>query len=188
MTGFVKKLNNLRDNYSTCKTVIPSYTQFCYLSFLMKRSSPLLFLSICFFVIFMTSCRTPKDLEFREFNNLSLENVSFMGATLKVDLVYYNPNNFGLELNRTDLDIFVDSTYLGHSNQDIQVAIPKRDIFTVPLKVELDMKNLLKNGINSFFSKTVNVRVTGKVKVGKAGVFKSFNVDYQTTQTIPSSF
>lgn len=134
----------------------------------------------------MTSCRAPKDLEFREFNNLSLENVSFLSAVLKVDLVYYNPNNFGLELNRTDLDIYIDSTYLGHSNQDVQVAIPKREIFTVPLKVDLDMKNLLKNGLTSFIKKTVNVRVTGKVKVGKGGVFKSFNVDYQTVQTIPS--
>ncbi|MEP7164564.1 MAG: LEA type 2 family protein [Ferruginibacter sp.] len=135
-------------------------------------------------LIWMTSCRTPKDLEFREFNNLSLEKLGFGGANLKVDLVYYNPNNFGLELNRTDLDVFVDSTYLGHSSQDIQVAIPKRDIFTVPLKIDLDMKNLLKNGLISLFRKEVNIRVTGKVKVGKAGVFKSFNVDYQTVQSI----
>jgi len=136
-------------------------------------------------VILMTSCREPKDLEFREFNNLSLENIGFTGANLKVDLVYYNPNNFGLELNRTDLDIYVDSTYLGHSSQDIQIAIRKRELFTVPLKIELDMKNLLKNGLMSLFKKQVNVRVVGKVKVGKAGVFKSFNVDYQTLQTIP---
>lgn len=147
-------------------------------------SSLLIFFSVT--TLLMTSCRAPKDLEFREFNNLSLENVSFLSAVLKVDLVYYNPNNFGLELNRTDLDIYIDSTYLGHSNQDVQVAIPKREIFTVPLKVDLDMKNLLKNGLTSFIKKTVNVRVTGKVKVGKAGVFKSFDVDYQTVQTIPS--
>jgi len=134
--------------------------------------------SLCF----MSSCREPKDLEFREFHNLSLEKLGFAGANLKVDLVYYNPNNFGLELNRTDLDIYIDSTYLGHSSQDLQVAIPKRDIFTIPLKIELDMKNLLKNGIMTLLNKQVNVRLLGKVKVGKAGVFKSFNVDYQTVQ------
>jgi LEA14-like dessication related protein len=132
----------------------------------------------------MSSCRTPKDLEFREFKNLSLENIGFSGANLKVDVVYYNPNNFSLELNRTDLDIFVDSNFLGHSSQDIQVKVPKRDIFTIPLSVELDMKNLLKNGITSLFNKEVNVKVLGKVKVGKAGVFKSFNVDYQTVQKL----
>ena len=139
---------------------------------------------LCALPLFMTSCRTPKDLEFREFKNLSLENIGFSGASLKVDVVYYNPNNFSLELNRTDLDIFVDSNFLGHSSQDIQVKVPKRDIFTIPLRVELDMKNLLKNGITSLFNKEVNVKVLGKVKVGKAGVFKSFNVDYQTVQKL----
>ncbi len=133
----------------------------------------------------MTSCREPRDLEFREINNISLEKIGFLGANLKVDLVYYNPNNFGVELNRTDLDIYVDSIYLGHSSQDVQVAIKKRQQFTIPLVVELDMKNLLKNGLNAFIKKEVNVRVIGKVRIGKAGVLKNFNVDYQTIQTIP---
>ena len=134
-------------------------------------------------ITLLPSCREPKDLEFRDFKNLKVENLGFNSATLLVDLVYYNPNNFGMELNRTDLDIFVDSLYLGHSRQDIQVQIPSRKEFTIPLKVDLDMKNLLKNGINAFLNKEVDVRVLGKVKVGKANIYKNFNVDYSTKQT-----
>ena len=130
----------------------------------------------------MTSCHEPKSLEFREFNNLKVDKLSFAGAGLTVDLVYYNPNNFGLQLNRTDLDVYVDSTFLGHSSQDIQVDIPKRNIFTIPLKLNLDVKNLLKNGITSLFNKNVAVRVLGSVKVGKAGIYKSFPVDYTSIQ------
>ncbi len=131
----------------------------------------------------MTSCHAPKDLVFKEFKNLKLSQVDFSGAALSVDLVYYNPNNFGLSLSRTDLDIFVDSTFLGHSIQDIQVAIPRRNDFTVPLKINLDMKNLLKNGLVSMMNKQVSVKVLGSVKVGKAGIYKSFPVDYTTVQT-----
>ena len=142
--------------------------------------SPLFFLLLI--ILFMTSCREPKDLVFRDFQNLSIENVGLSSANLKVDLLYYNPNNFGLELKRTDIDIYINNNLLGHSSQDLQVAIPKRDVFTLPLKIDLDMKNLLKNGIISLLDKKVNVRLLGKVKVGKAGVFKIFNVDYQTEQ------
>lgn len=146
----------------------------------MKLLYPLfLFISL---LVFMPSCRAPKDLEFREYNSVSLENMGFTASTLKMNLVYYNPNNFGLELKRTELDIYVDSTFLGHSSQELQVAIPKRDIFTIPLIVNLDMKNLLKNGLTTLLNKEVMVRAVGNVKVGKAGVYKNFKVDYSSKQ------
>lgn len=143
--------------------------------------TPLLFFSIS--IIFLSSCREPKDLEFREFRNLKISNVGFSAAQVNVDLVYYNPNNFGLELNRTDLDVFVDSIFLGRSSQDLQVAVRRKDIFVLPLKIDVDMKNLLKNSLVTLLNKSVNVRLVGKVKVGKGGVFKSFPVDYTTVQS-----
>ena len=148
----------------------------------MKKIFPLFALVSILFLGLQSSCHEPKSLEFREFKNLTLDKLSFAGAALKVDLVYYNPNNFGLQLNRTDLDVFVDSTFLGHSSQDVQVTISKRDVFTIPLKLDLDVKNLLKNGITSMLNKSVSVRVLGSVKVGKAGIYKSFPVDYTSIQ------
>ena len=133
-------------------------------------------------ILFLTSCQKPKSLVFKEFNSLTLDKLSFSGASLKLNVVYYNPNNFGLQLNRTDLDIFIDNTLLGHSSQDIQVNIPKKQYFSIPVKVDLDVKNLLKNGITSYFNRNVNVRVLGTVKVGKAGIFKNFPVDYTSVQ------
>lgn len=133
-------------------------------------------------VLLLTSCQSPKDLEFREFNNLALDKIGFSASALKVNLVYYNPNNFGMELNRTELDIYVDSTFLGHSSQLLQVPIPSRDIFTIPLRIDLDMKNLFKNGLVTMMKKEVLVRAVGNVKVGKAGIYKNIKVDYSTRQ------
>ncbi len=148
----------------------------------MTKPVSLLSIFAVFSFLILTSCHAPKDLVFKDFNGLTVDKMSFSGAALRVNLVYYNPNNFGLQLNRTDLDIFVDSTYLGHSAQDIQVAVPKRADFSIPLKVDLDMKNLLKNGLTSFLNRNVAVRVKGSVKLGKAGVYKSFPVDYTSMQ------
>lgn len=146
---------------------------------ILKHIIPTLFL-----IFLLTSCRSPQDLQFREFNNLQLEKFGFAASTLKVNLIYFNPNNFGMELNRTELDIYLDSTFLGHSSQELQVPIPKRDVFTIPLRVDLDMKNLLKNGLISIMNKEVAIRAIGNVKVGKAGVYKNFKVDYTTKQQI----
>lgn len=135
-------------------------------------------------LLFTSSCQSPKDLEFREYNNITLDKMGFTASTLKVNLVYYNPNNFGMDLKRTELDIYIDSNFLGHSSQELQVAIPKRDVFTIPLLINVDMKNLLKNGLLSLVNKEVSIRTVGTVKVGKAGVYKSFKVDYSTVQQL----
>ena len=155
---------------------------FCFKIFTVKKRFLLFTLVSIVFLGLQSSCHEPKSLEFKEFKNLSVDKLSFAGAALKVDLIYFNPNNFGLQLNRTDLDVYIDSTFLGHSSQDIQINIPKRDIFTIPLKLDLDIKNLLKNGITSMLNKSVSVRVLGSVKVGKAGIYKSFPVDYTSIQ------
>lgn len=140
---------------------------------------PISFLVI---VIFATSCQTPKDLVYRDFKNLKVEKVGFASTTLKLDLIYYNPNNFGLQLKYTDLDIFVDNNYLGHSSQDYQISIPRLAEFTMPLAIEVDMKNLLKNALPTFLGKEVMIKITGTVKLGKANVYKTFPVSYTGLQ------
>ena len=91
-----------------------------------------------------TSCQAPKELVYRDFKNLKVEKAGFSSTTLKLDLVYYNPNNFGLQLKYTDLDIYVDSNYLGHSSQDYQITIPRLSEFTLPLQIDVAMENLIK--------------------------------------------
>lgn len=147
-----------------------------------KFLSTLLPLLLVLTTVLLTSCQSPKDLEFRDFNGLSLDKAGFSASALKINLVYYNPNNFGLEVNRTELDIYIDSNYLGHSSQLLQVAVPKRDIFTIPLRIDVDMKNLLKNGLIAMMNKEVAVRAVGFVKLGKGGVYKNFKVDYTSMQ------
>ncbi len=150
---------------------------------LSMKIKSLLYSSLILYIIFFeTSCQAPKELVYRDFKNLKVEKVSFAATTLKVDLIYYNPNNFGLQLKYTDLDIYIDNNYLGHSSQDHQITIPRLAEFTMPLAIEVDMKNLLKNALPTLLSKEVMVKVTGTVKLGKANVYKTFPVSYEGLQ------
>lgn len=148
--------------------------------FIKRLLYPALFFGVLFFT---PSCQPPKDLVYRDFKNLSVDKVGFAATTLKVDLIYYNPNNFGLQLKYTDLDIFVEGNYLGHSTQYYQISIPKLAEFTLPLQIQLDTKNLMKNAIPTLlFGKEVKVKITGTVKLGKANVYKTFPVNYEGLQ------
>ena len=132
--------------------------------------------------LLLISCSTPKELEYRDFKNFTITKAGFSSTAIRMDLVYYNPNNFSLQLKSTDLDIFLESSYLGHTVQEQQLTIPSRAEFFIPVMVDVDMKNLLKNGLITLLNNEVNVKVTGSVKIGKANIFKSFPVSYEGKQ------
>ena len=133
-------------------------------------------------VLFISACSAPKALEYKDFKNFTITQLGFTSTSVKMDLIYYNPNNFGLQLKRTDLDIYLDNTYLGHTIQEYQITIPNRNDCSIPIQIEVDMKNLLKNSLTALFNKQVLVKVTGTVKIGKANIFKSFPVNYEGVQ------
>ena len=145
-----------------------------------------LVINLVVLTLLLNSCAVPKELEYRDFRNFGVDKVTFGATTIRMDLVYYNPNNFGLQLQRTDLDIFINNNFLGHTIQEQQITIPKQAEFFVPVTVDVDMKNLLKNGLISLLSSEVLVKVTGSVKVGKANVFKTFPVNYEGKQSFSS--
>jgi LEA14-like dessication related protein len=132
--------------------------------------------------VLLVSCSTPKDLEYREFKNFTIDKLGFSATNIGMDLVYYNPNNFGLQLKSLELDVFLDNNYVGHTIQEQLVSIPRREEFAIPIKMEVDMKNLLKNGLTSLMKSEVILKVVGTIKVGKANVFKNFPVNYESKQ------
>ena len=134
--------------------------------------------------ILLVSCSAPKELEYRDFRNFSTQKIGFSTSSVKMDMIYYNPNGFGLELKRTELDIFVNGVLLGHSSQDYQITIPKKEQFIIPITMDIDMKNLIKNSLTTLFNKEVNVKVTGSIKIGKANVFVSFPVNYEGVHAV----
>jgi len=129
------------------------------------------------------SCSSPKSVEYLTYHNFKIEKLGFNKSAISLDLEYYNPNNFGMQLRSTDLDIFIDGNLLGHSALDTLLLVPKKDTFSVPVKFDVNMQNIFKNAWNTLMGKEVLVRLTGKVKVGKANVFMNIPVDYESKQT-----
>ena len=136
---------------------------------------------ILYFVAYLalSACSSPKELEYQDYKNFHIENLGFNASRVRLDLQYYNPNNFGLQLRRTELDIFINNTFLGHSSSDSLIQIPRRDTFLMPIKFDMDMKNVFKNAFSSLTGSEVLVKVTGRIKVGKANVFMSMPVNYE---------
>lgn len=111
--------------------------------------------------------------------NVKVETIGFNQAALSMDLVYYNPNGFGVELKKVDCDVYVDNSYLGKFQLDTLMHIPRRAEFTLPSRMLVDMKAILKNSLNMLFSQEVLISVKGTTRVGKAGFYKTVPFSYE---------
>jgi LEA14-like dessication related protein len=130
-------------------------------------------------LLFAASCKKPQSFDYRDLKNLKIENIGYEKTALSMDLVYYNPNGFGVDLKKVDCDVYVDNTYLGKFQLDTLMHIPRRAEFNLPSRILVDMKSLLKNSLNLLFSKEVLVNVKGTTRVGKAGFYTTVPFNYE---------
>lgn len=138
------------------------------------RTTTLLFL--LFASILLTSCNAIKPLEFRTCKSWKL-NPSFSATTLQADLTFFNPNRAGVLLDQIELEIILDGRNLGKVSQNAQMRIPGKQEFTLPISVQLDMKNLLGNTLSGLLKQKLSLRSVGKVRVVKAGIHLWVPVD-----------
>ncbi|MBU3715051.1 MAG: LEA type 2 family protein [Ferruginibacter sp.] len=135
--------------------------------------------------LLMSSCLTVQQPKFKELKNVKMDNVGLSGITVKGDVIFMNPNNFGFQIKQTDLEIYINNNLMGTSKQDLDIQIPRNEDFIIPLVIDINGKNILKAGLHSLFDKDAEINVKGSVLVRKSGITKNIPVDYKSIQKIP---
>ena len=130
-------------------------------------------------IVLTISCSKPQSFDYRDIRNFKVEKLGFEKSTISMDLVYYNPNNFGVQLRKVDCDVYINDKFLGKYLLDTTMSIPKKSEFILPSRMDVDMKNVLKNGLSVLLSNEVLIKVKGTTRVGKGGLFINVPVDYE---------
>ena len=130
------------------------------------------------------SCKQPQSFEYRDVRNLHIDSFGLGSSTLKMDLIYFNPNSFGVDLKHVDCDVYVNSNFLGKYLLDTIMHIAKKSEFALPSQMQVDMKNIFKNSLAALFNKEVLVEVKGNTRVGKAGIYFTVPFTYSARQKI----
>ncbi len=134
--------------------------------------------------LFLIACSKPKEFEYKEVRNIKINTLGFNQSTLTFDLVYYNPNNFGLDLRKANSDLYIDNLYFGKFQLDTLMHINKMTEFVLPLSINIDMKNLIKNSAKLMFNQEVTIQAKGSVKIGKSGMFTTVPFNYSTKKSL----
>ena len=99
---------------------------------------------------------------------------------------FYNPNNIdGIKVKGMELLVRTNGRKLGSMNSNQEgITIPKLSDFQIPLSFTVNISDLVGNLssiIGAITGKTIQLRCTGRVKVGYMFLGRSINID----QTVP---
>ena len=137
-------------------------------------------------LVALSACRTGnvREPEFRDISNVRLVDVGVLSSTAALDLIYYNPNSFGVQLSEARGDVYIDDAYLGRFTLEDQVQVGKRSEFIVPALIKIDMIGAIKNQRDILKKKDVKLRIDGIARVKKAGFSKEIPINYERMENI----
>jgi LEA14-like dessication related protein len=137
-------------------------------------------------LIILTSCGTNnvKEPEYRDIRNIRLISLGPLESTASVDLVYYNPNDFGVQVATARGDIYVDNNYFGKFELNDKVSVKKRSEFILPATVRVDMVGAVKNQRDLYKKKEALVKIQGMATVRKAGFSKDIPINFEQMEDL----
>jgi LEA14-like dessication related protein len=135
---------------------------------------------------FLASCKSGniKEPEYREVRDARIINVGLLQTTAGLDFVYYNPNNFGVQLANASGDVYIDDMFFGRFGIQDKVTVHKHEEFIVPAVITMDNISAIKNHRDIFNKKQAKIRIDGYATVKKAGFNKEVKIKYEGIQDI----
>jgi LEA14-like dessication related protein len=136
-------------------------------------------------IVVLASCKSDsiKEPEYRDVQNVRLIKVGVLETTAGLDLIYYNPNNFGVQLSEIRGDVYLDNNYFGRIGIEDKVSVGKRSEFIVPATIKLDNIGVVSHR-DVFKKKEVMVRINGTARVKRSGIAVSVPIKYEGMQNI----
>ncbi|MBK8684222.1 MAG: LEA type 2 family protein [Bacteroidetes bacterium] len=122
-------------------------------------------------MLMSAGCNNIKELEYKGIAKTELNTLSFNQAAIRINLSYYNPNKFGIDVKETNLSVYLNDQFIGIADQPEKTMIPRQADFQFPVVVHFDPIKVLGTAFKSLFSKTNKVTLQGSARLGKGGMY-----------------
>ena len=135
-------------------------------------------------LLLSVSCKKPQAFVYRDLRNFKLDNLGLSKSRVSMNFIFFNPNNYGVNLKKVDCDLYVDSNYVGKFLLDTAMHIPAAAEFALPASFDVEMKNILKNSVNVLVGNEVLIGARGTTRVGKGGIYINIPFQYEGKQRL----
>ena len=133
-------------------------------------------------LISLVACQSMQEPALNGIENLRVGRLGALESTLTMDLNCHNPNKAKFVLKGAKGAAWLDNSFVGHFAVDTLVRIPSNGDFRIPMKFKMDMKYLLHHPLSSLLNAEKLVRLEGKARVGKNGLFFNYPIKYEGIQ------
>ena len=130
------------------------------------------------------SCARPTQFDYVGLDHIRLLQFGLKESTVKLDVVYYNPNKYPLTMTSADVDVYVDGSYLGKATLDSAVHIPGRDTFYLPVLLRVNTINMTGGVLQSLDKEEGKIKLEGKARVGRGMFFINYPIRYEGIQKL----
>ncbi len=131
----------------------------------------------------LLSCSGFESIEVGEIEDIKLNRFADRSVEFEVMMPIENPSTFRFRIVDVDLDVYINSEYLGKISNVDNVLIPSRsfELYTFPLKVEFS--NIMRGAVsmfNFFLEKEAFIEVKGRIRVRSFPFIRNISVDEKT--------
>ncbi len=147
-------------------------------------------LSIVLVCLLMTACTLTEKPSFINVDDVRVIEAKAKMVSIDANLVFYNPNDLGVRLEKVSIKPIVNEVEMGEVNTIKDIHIESKGNFEVPVNFSFNPKAmwqeekgaLIGTLINTFSNKPVKVQYKGVVTLEIAGV--SFDVPIDHTEEV----
>jgi len=129
----------------------------------------------------LTGCVPKQQVVLRTINVREVSTGSDGNPILHADAVFFNPNTSRMRLKRISVDVLLDGKKTARVDQHLNTLIKANAEFTVPLEVQLHMKEagLLDTLFSLFGKSSHDIQFSGSMKVIVNGFPIHFPMEYK---------
>lgn len=99
----------------------------------MKKIQNFCLMAMAFVLLQSGGCNKIKELDYKGIKNAKLESINFHNTAIRINLSYFNPNNFSIDVKETNLSIFLDDQFVALADQPEKTKIPKNALLNFRL-------------------------------------------------------
>lgn len=142
------------------------------------------FMAPVFFLLLSCNSDKIKEPEYREIRDIRITDIGILKTSANLNMVYYNPNNYGIQLSDARGEVYVENILLGQFSVTENVQVHRRREFVVPARITLNNLAALTNYKDIWNKKEALIRIEGLARVKKAGWIKEVPIHYEGVQNI----